>query len=321
MPALSAESPIIGPLRERIHSHAPPRWLIVAAFAAVYVIWGSTYLGMAIAVESIPPLLMAGSRALIAGSLLYGVMRLRGVARPEPRHWLNATVIGGVLLFAGNGGVSWAQQTVPSGIAALIVGAVPLWMILIDWLRPRGHRPHRLVFLGLLLGFIGVALIIVGKDHAGNHVVDPVGGLVLLGATVFWAIGSVWSPYLAKPSDALLGVAMQMIAGGGLLVAGGAVGGELRGFDLRDVTQSSANAFVYLTFVGSLVGFTAYVWLLQVSTPARVSTYAYVNPLIAVVLGRVTHAEPLPSTVLIAGALIVTSVIFITTRGGRARRG
>jgi drug/metabolite transporter (DMT)-like permease len=291
----------------------------VAAFAAVYVIWGSTYLGMAIAVQTIPPLLMAGGRAVIAGSLLYVVMRARGAARPEGRHWINSAIIGGLLLFAGNGGVSWAEQTVPSGVTALIVATVPLWMILLDWLRPHGQRPHLLVFLGLALGLVGVALIIAGKDHAGNRVADPVGASVLVAATIFWAIGSVCSPYLAKPSVALLSVAMQMIAGGSILIIGGALGGELRGFRLSTVSHESAMAFLYLTLVGSLVGFTAYVWLLQVSTPARVSTYAYVNPLIAVFLGRAVHGEPLPPSVLAAGALILVGVVVITTRGGRKR--
>lgn len=320
MSAIAAEQPIVAPTPARGAPHAPPFGLIIAAFAAVYVIWGSTFLGMAVAVESIPPLLMAGSRAFIAGCLLYAVMRIRGASRPTFRHWLNAAMIGGLLLSVGNGGVSWAQQTVPSGIAALVVSAVPLWMILIDWLRPRGHRPHSLVFVGLALGFVGVALIIAGKDSSGNGVVDPIGGMVLIAATVFWAIGSVWSPFLAKPADALLAVATQMISGGGLLIIAAAITGELRGFDVRNVTQASAIAFSYLTFVGSLVGFTAYVWLLQVSTPARVSTYAYVNPLIAVVLGRVVRDEPLPSTVLLAGALIIVSVIFITLQGARSSR-
>jgi drug/metabolite transporter (DMT)-like permease len=319
MSAISLESPVIATVRPRSTTHEPPLWLVLAAFAGVYIIWGSTFLGMAIAVESIPPLLMAGGRAVIAGGILYAAMRLRGAAKPQPQHWLNATGIGGLLLFAGNGGVTWAEQTVPSGITALIVAAVPLWMILIDWLRPRGHRPHLLIFVGLTLGFVGVALIILGKDHAGNHMVNPVAGLVLLGSTLFWAIGSVWSPYLSKPSDALLSVAMQLLAGGALLVIGGTFAGELRGFSIDQVTRPSAISFVYLTLIGSLVGFTAYVWLLQVSTPARVSTYAFVNPLIAVLLGRVARNEPLPSSVLVAGALIIASVVLITLRGGRTK--
>ena len=295
----------------------PPQWLVVAAFAAVYVIWGSTYLGMAIAIESIPPLIMAGSRVVIAGTLLFAVMRLRGVSAPQPVHWINSACVGGLLLCAGNGGVTWAEQTVPSGIAALVVAAVPLWMLLIDWLRPRGHRPPALVFLGLALGFAGVALIVLGRDGAGNRLIDPVGGFVLLGATIAWAIGSIWSRHLEKPADALLSVAMQMIMGGVLLLVCGGVAGEFAQFRWSAITAASGWAFIYLTFVGSLVGFTAYVWLLQVSTPARVSTYAYVNPLIAVLLGGLWRGEPLPQSVLAAGGVILAGVIIITRRGGR----
>lgn len=299
----------------------PPMWLVLAAFAAVYVIWGSTYLGMAIAVETIPPFLLAGSRAMIAGGILYAAMRLRGVPAPQFVEWRNAALIGGLLLFGGNGGVTWAQQTVPSGIAALIVAAVPLWMILIDWLRPKGHRPHLLVFVGLVLGFIGVALIIAGKDHVGNRVVQPIGAIVLLGATISWAIGSVSSPHLAKPKDPLLAIAMQMLSGGALLVAAGALTGEGSRLHFDHISHASRWAFLYLTFIGSLVGFPAYVWLLQVTTPARVSTYAYVNPLIAVVLGRVVRAEALPRAVIVAGLLVLTGVVVITSAGGRRKAG
>jgi drug/metabolite transporter (DMT)-like permease len=206
---------------------------------------------------------------------------------------------------------------VPSGLAALVVAAVPLWMLLVEWFRPGGRRPHMLVFVGLALGFAGVAFIVTGKDQLGNRVLDPAGGMVLLGATVCWAVGSVWSRHLRQPSSALLTVAMQMIAGGVLLVLAGGVSGEFARFHPAAVSRASAIAFLYLTFIGSLVGFPAYVWLLQVSTPARVSTYAYVNPLIAVILGRLFLHEPLPSSVLLAGAFILAGVVLITSRGKR----
>jgi drug/metabolite transporter (DMT)-like permease len=317
---LSAEEPSIAVSRPTAKA-GPPLALVIAAFAAVYIIWGSTYLGMAIAIQSIPPLLMAGGRAVIAGFLLYGVMRMRGEARPEPIHWLNAAIVGGMLLAGGNGGVSWAQQFVPSGLAALVVAAVPLWMILIDWLRPGGSRPQALVFAGLALGFAGVAFIVLGRDHAGQRIIAPIGAVVLLGATISWSIGSVWSRHLRKPGSALLSVAMQMIAGGILLLVAGAVAGEIPRFHLSSITRASALAFAYLTFIGSLVGFTAYVWLLQVSTPARVSTYAYVNPLIAVLLGRIVLKEPLPHSVVLAGAFVLVGVVLITTRGAARSTG
>lgn len=156
---------------------APSKALVVAAFAAVYLIWGSTFLGIAVAIQSIPPLLMSGVRWLVAGALLLAVLRMRGVPWPEPVHWRNAVLIGALLLGIGNGGMTWAQQSVPSGITALIIAAVPLWTILFDWLRPQGRHPHRLVYLGLALGFVGVVLIIMGKDHGGSRMVAPIPGV------------------------------------------------------------------------------------------------------------------------------------------------
>jgi drug/metabolite transporter (DMT)-like permease len=291
----------------------PRLWLVLTAFAAVYVIWGSTYFAIHLAIESIPPFLMAGTRFLAAGLLLYAVMRARGEARPEPVHWRDATIIGGLLLLVGNGGVSWAQQTVPSGVAALMVGATPLWINLIEWVRPGGQRPQAAVFGGIALGFLGVLLLVSSKDQLGNSVVDPWGGAVLLIAPLCWGAGSVFSRHARQPAAALLAIAMQMIAGGVLLLVAAAITGEFRDFNPAHVTLSSTLAFVYLTLIGSLVGFTAYVWLLQVSTPARVSTYAFVNPFIAVLLGWLFLREPISSGVITAGGLIIAAVALITT--------
>lgn len=295
----------------------PATALVVAAFAAVYIIWGSTYLGIRLAIDSIPPFFMAGSRFVLAGAILYTVMRLRGATKPNPRQWASAAVIGGLLLLGGNGGVSWAQQFVPSGVAALVVAAVPLWIILVDWLRPQGTKPKVVVWIGLAVGFAGVALIVAGKNHLGNRIVHPGGAAALVFATITWAIGSVYSRHAPKPDSALLAVAMQMITGGALQLGTGLAFGEMSRLDFVHITPTSAWAFVYLTLIGSLVGFTAYVWLLQVSTPAKVSTYAYVNPLIAVFLGHLVLNEEVPKTVALAGALILAAVILITRQGNK----
>ncbi|MES2572333.1 MAG: EamA family transporter [Verrucomicrobiota bacterium] len=292
----------------------PAAWLVLAAFGAVYVIWGSTYLGIHIAIESIPPLLMAGSRFLLAGLVLYPVMRLRGAKRPRRVHWRNATIVGALLLLAGNGGVSWAEQSVPSNIAALIIAATPLWIILIDWLRPGGNRPHAVVFGGLALGFVGVALIVASKNQFGETFVDPIGAAVLMIASFCWAIGSVFSRHAEQSETALLNVAMQMICGGILLLVSGMGAGEIGHCDWGKITARSLYAFGYLTLFGSLIGFTAYVWLLQVSSPARVSTYAYVNPFIALILGRVFLNEALPKSALLAGFCILAAVMLISFR-------
>lgn len=305
------------PVDRSTKRRAPATALVVAAFAAVYLIWGSTFLGIAITIQSVPPLLMSGFRWLIAGGLLYAVLRLRGVPRPDLMQWRNSAIVGALLLGVGNGGMSWSQQTVPSGITALVIAAVPLWMILFEWWRPQGRRPHRLVFAGLALGFVGVALIIVGKDHGGNRMVPPLAGGVLLFATISWAVGSIWARHARLPDTPLMAVAAQMLTAGPMLIVGSAMAGEFARFHPAAITTPSLVAFAYLTLAGSLIGFTCYAWLLQVSTPARVSTYAYVNPLIAVVLGRVVLAEPLPSTVVLAGVAILAGVILITVRGHR----
>jgi len=295
----------------------PARWLVLAAFAAVYVIWGSTYLGIRLAIDSIPPFLMAGARFLIAGLILYGVMIARGVSRPTVVHWKNAFVVGSLLLLAGNGGMTWATQFVPTNLAALLIAGTPLWILVIDWMRPNGTRPTNRVFAGLALGFAGVGVMVAAKNQSSAGLVSPVATIVILLSSVCWAAGSVYSRHARKPDSALLFVAMQMIAGGLLLLVLGSRLGELHRFDWGKVTAVSMLAFFYLTIFGSLVGFTAYVWLLQVSTPAKVSTYAYVNPMIALVLGRVVLGEVLARSTLIAGMLILAAVVLCTLSSGR----
>jgi drug/metabolite transporter (DMT)-like permease len=291
--------------------------LILLAFAAVYLIWGSTYLGIRLATLTMPPLLMAGARFILAGGMLYGVLRWRGEPRPARASWKDAAIVGGLLLVGGNGGVSWAQQYVPTGISALVVASVPLWIVVADWLRPRGVRPRPAVMVGLVLGFVGVVGMVMGKDAQGHTMVDPVGAAVLVFSTLTWAMGSIYSRYAVLPGSALMAIAMQMLAGGALQVVTGTLLGEWPRLRLDLISASSAWAFVYLTLVGSLVGFTAYVWLLRNCSPAKVSTYAYVNPLVAVALGSLVLKEPVPQAMLLAGSLILVSVVLITVTGPR----
>jgi len=293
---------------------APPVYGVIAAFAAVYVIWGSTYLGIRYAVESIPPFLMAGTRNLAAGLLLFAFARVRGGGTPSRIEWRDAAVTGGLLLTVGNGGVSYAEQVVPSGVTALLAALVPLWMVLFDWLRPHGVRPRPLVAVGLLVGFTGVALLARGP---GNHS-GPIHGWgvwVVMASSMSWALGSIFGRGAHKPASPLLGVAMQMIAGGGLLLGLAFARGEASQFSFERVTLLSAGAWLYLIVAGSLVGYTCYVWLLHATTPARVATYAYVNPFIAVLLGCTIGRETFSQVLLVAGALVILAVALIV-RGG-----
>ena len=304
-------------MKNETSSITAPAWGVVAAFAAVYVIWGSTYLGIRYAVESIPPFLMAGTRNLAAGLLLYALARARRDAPPSLIEWRDATIAGGLMLALGNGGVTWAEQVIPSGVAALLVALTPVWMVLLDWLRPGGTRPRPFVVAGLMVGFLGVALLARGGGNHSSPAYDW-GVAALMMASMGWACGSIFNRQARKPASPLLGVAMQMIAGGTLMLGFAVARGEGAQFSIDRVTWLSAVAWLYLTAAGSMVGYTAYVWLLHASTPARVATYAYVNPFIAVVLGCTIGHETFTHELFGAGALIITAVILIV-RGGAAK--
>ena len=300
---------------------AAPLAKVLAAFAAVYLVWGSTYLAIRVAIDTLPPLLMAGARFLLAGAALYAFMRLRGEPAPLRKHWGTTAAIGALLLLLGNGGVVLAERTVPSGVVALLVAMVPLWMVLLEWLRPGGVRPSLRTVVGLVVGFAGMVLL-VGPSGLGGEPVDPLGaGLVLVGSLA-WAAGSIYARGAALPKSALLATGMQMAWGGVWLTAAGLLAGEWRGLDPAEFTTRSLLAWGYLVVFGSLVGFTAYIWLLGATSAARVSTYAYVNPVVAVLLGWGLLGEPLSARVIAAAAVIIAAVAVITTgRRGLTRPG
>jgi drug/metabolite transporter (DMT)-like permease len=267
-------------------------------------------------VETIPPFLMAGLRHLTAGALLYAWVRLRGTPRPERRHWRSAAVIGGLLLLGGNGLVTWAEVRVPSGLAALIVASVPIWMTVLDGLQRR-ERPHGVVILGLALGLGGIAFLVAPARFAGGSRVEPLGAAALLTAALLWAIGSLLSRRVALPASTLLATAMEMIAGGAILLAVSGLAREWRGFSLAAVSTRSWLALAYLIVAGSLLGFSAYILLLGATTPARVSTYAYVNPLVAVFLGWLLASEAVTLRTGLATLIIVAAVALIIRHGAR----
>lgn len=291
---------------------------LASAFAAVYVIWGSTYLAIRFAIETIPPLFMAGIRFSVAGAVVYAAMRLAGAAPPTRRNWRDAAVVGAALLLGGNGGVVWAEQYIASGIAALLVATVPIWMVGLDWLLGTGPRPLPQTVVGMALGLLGMG-VLVGPDALHGGALLP--SLVLVAASIAWAWGSLYSRGAEPPASPMMGTAMQMSAGGALLLVAGVVRGELGGFDVAAVSGKSFLALVYLIVAGAIVGFSCYIWLLRHARPAQVSTYAYVNPIVAVLLGWALAGEPLTPRIAAAGAIIVVGVALIVTARGKRLGG
>lgn len=298
--------------------HGVSRTQVVLALGTIYLVWGSTYLAIKLADETLPPLLMAGTRFLIAGALLYGWTRLRGAARPTRAQWGAALVVGVLLLMLGNGAVVWAETIVPSGIVALLVGMVPLWMALLDWLRPGGKRPSPFVGLGLVCGFAGVALLVGPGQLAGGGSINPIGAAVVLVGSFCWAAGSLYARSSKLASPPLLATGMEMLAGGALLLVFASASGEWSQFHPSAIAIQSLMGFIYLIVVGSLVGYTIYVWLLRNTPTAIVSTYAYVNPIVAVALGWALAGEPLTPRTLFAAAIIIAGVVVISSAHLRA---
>lgn len=292
----------------------PTRLGLFTAFAAIYLIWGSTYLAIRFAIETLPPFLMTGFRFLAAGLLLYGWTRLRGAPRPARSHWAVAAMVGTAMLVFGVGGVSWAEQRVTSGAAALIVAVGPLWMVLIDWLFYGGERPDLKVLVGILLGFAGVAILIGPEQLAGAGRIDLAGTGVILMGTLAWSFASLYTRKGHLPASPAQATGMEMLTGGVILLLVGTAFGEWPGLEVGEVSLRSVLALAYLTVLGSIIALSAYLWLLKVSTPARVITHAYVNPVVAVFLGWALAAEPLTPRVLVASAVIIAGVLVIVTR-------
>lgn len=286
------------------------RLQLLAAFAAVYLVWGSTYLFIHFAIETLPPFLMAGVRFILAGAILYLLANPRGTEKPTRRQWRDAAVVGLLLMLGGNGLVVWSEQHVPSGLVALIVATVPLWMVLLEWLV-QGRRPGLTGIGGVVLGMLGIILLLDPASITGSEQVDLVGGIVVIIASLFWSIGSLYSRSADLPRTKFLGAAMQMLAGGAALLATGLLFGESNRVQLDQISALSIFSLLYLTIFGSVIALTAYLWLLKATTPAKVSTYAFVNPGIAVFLGWAFAGEPLGAKTLVALAIIVAAVVLV----------
>jgi drug/metabolite transporter (DMT)-like permease len=301
---------------------APTKIRILIAFAALYLVWGSTYLGIRFAIESIPPFLMAGTRFLLAGVIMFAIAWWQGAYKSSWANWRVSLIVGACLLLGGNGGVTIAEKYIDSGLAALIVAIVPIYIVILGWATGTAPRPAPIVWLGLVGGLAGVGFLLGPalrfSSNGGRH--PAIGMSILLVSSFIWSAGSLYSRSAKHAASPFLTAAQQMLCGGLLLLFAGIVTGELRSFHPRAISMLSLASFVYLVIIGAVVGYTAYIWLLRHCEPAKVATYAYVNPIVAVLLGAAFAGETLSMRVLIAAALIIGSVaIVITTQQLRAR--
>ena len=284
-----------------------PDWLVWAALLVVYVVWGSTYLGIRLVVETMPPLLAASIRFVIAGLIIYGVLLARRGPRAlqlSPAELRGSAFVGAALLLGGNGLVMLGERDVPSGLAALIIAVVPLWVVVLRLLF--GERIRVGTLIGVLLGFVGVAVLVVPRGVTGS--VSSAGMLMLVAAGASWAIGSYYSQRVALPRDPIVATATQLVLGGLALGLAGLVAGELGLVQVESFSERSIVAFVYLVTFGSILAYTAYTWLLQNATVSKVATYAYVNPVVAIILGWWVLAEEINPSMIVGGAMIVLAV-------------
>ncbi|MEI7998566.1 MAG: drug/metabolite exporter YedA [Candidatus Omnitrophota bacterium] len=286
------------------------RLQIIIAFAAVYLIWGSTYLAIRFAIETLPTFIMAGVRFVVAGLVLYGYCLYRGNhEKPTMRQWINASIVGGLLLLGGNGSVVWAEHFVPSGLTAVLIATVPWWMVIIEWVFYHGPKPQGWTLVGLCLGLVGVGVLIFPAIHGQLHLV---GTIVVMMAAFWWAIGSVYARHFDLPASSILATAMEMITGGMILLLFSLIQGEWGHVSFSYMSFKSIMAFLYLIVFGSFFGFTAYIWLIQNVGTALASTYAFVNPVVAVFLGCVLAGEKITVQTCFAAAMIILAVILIT---------
>jgi drug/metabolite transporter (DMT)-like permease len=286
-------------------------WL---ALIALYIVWGSTYLGIKFAIETIPPFLHAGIRFLISGLILVIWQRAAGYPLPTRKQWISVAIIGTLLLLGGNGLVAWAEQSIPSGIAALIIASVPMFLVIGEAIRPNGVKPNWQGIVGLLVGFVGIFILVGPSEISGSATkLNPFGVMALLAACLFWATGSIYSKTADLPKSSLMSTGAQMLTASISLFIVSLISGELHGWDVTAVSARSLYGLSYLILVGSLVGFVSYGWLLQNAPISLVSTYAYVNPIVAVLLGTLFANELLEPRIWLATGIIIGAVIFINS--------
>jgi drug/metabolite transporter (DMT)-like permease len=293
----------------------PRKIKIVLAFAALYLIWGSTYLGILFAIRSIPPFLMAGARFSLAGLVMFAIARVRGPLRSTWAEWRTSIIVGACLLLGGNGGVTISEKFIETGLASLIVATVPIYITLLAWLFGMTPRPSGIVWIGLAGGIVGVGILLgpALRFSGGGNSHPLVGMSILLVGSFLWSAGSLYSRVAKRAAAPFLSAAQQMLCGGVLLMLLGTLLGERKDFHPANVSVLSLVAFTYLVLIGAVIGYTAYFWLLRNCDPAKVATYAYVNPIVAVLLGALFANEVVTLRTLFAAALIIGSVALIIT--------
>jgi len=291
----------------------PPSWKILLAFAIIYFVWGSTFLAIRVGVHEVPPFLLAAVRFFIAGLVLYGWMRLKGTPAPNLREWAAASLLGAIIFVVDYGCLFWAEQRVPSGIAAVVLATIPVFITLLEIIFLRTQRLTIRLALALIVGICGVAVLMNHSFSLGEVPVNGAGAIALLVAALTWSVATILTRRLRLPASKPMSAAAQMLTGGALLFALTAASGEFAGFRVQAVSWNAWFALVYLIIAGSIVGFTAYVWLLHYESPTKVGTYAYVNPVVAVGLGYFLGGEAIGPRTLLGTLLVLVSVITITT--------
>ena len=291
----------------------PAAWKVLLAFAIIYFVWGSTFLAIRVGVREVPPLLLAGMRFLVAGIVLYIWMRTKGEPSPTMREWSAATLLAFLIFVVDYGCLFWAERRVPSGIAAVMMATIPAFMAVSEILILRTQRPTPRLALALLLGLAGVAVLMSRSLSLGGAPIDTVGAGALIVGAIGWSIASALTRRLSLPASKVMSSGAQMLAGGVLLMFAAAIFGEFRGFRVESVSRGAWFALAYLIVAGSIIGFTAYVWLIHHESPTKVGTYAYVNPVVAVLVGYFFGGEALGTRTILGTLLVLVSVIVITT--------
>jgi drug/metabolite transporter (DMT)-like permease len=291
----------------------PASWKILLAFAIIYLVWGSTFLAIRVGVREVPPFLLAGLRFVLAGLVLYGWMRLKGVPSPSRREWPGICLQGTLIFLVDYGCVFWAEQRVPSGITAVVLATIAIFITLLEITILRTQRLTVRLGLALLGGFCGVAVLMNRSFSLGEAPIDPAGALALLVAAFCWSVATILTRRLTLPASKPMSAAAQMLAGGIQLLVLAAITGEFRGFNVWAVSWTAWFALLYLIVAGSIVGFTAYIWLLHYESPTKVGTYAYVNPVVAVLVGYFVGGESIGLRTVFGTLLVLVSVIVIST--------